>query len=416
MRTISRFSAAALLLAFLGVLTGCARKTPDPAPPKPQTVTVTTPIIRTVTDYEDFTGRTEPYKVVELRSRVTGYLARIHFNDGDDVVSGEPLFDIDPRVYKAEYDKAAAALDKAEKRYKTAALLHERTRASFEKGIAGKDALDISQGVLDEAEADISAAEASLELAETNLKFTHIAAPFSGRLSRRMVDVGNLVRADDTLLTTLVALDPIYAAFDIDERTVLRLRELIRKGELRSSRETTRFVQVGLASDDDSFPLSGPIVFRDNQIDSGTGTLRIRAQLDNPQLDRQPRYMLSPGQFVRVRLPIGNPREALLVPEKALGTNQGRKYLFVVNAENKIEQRDVEIGPQYGEFRVIENHRMDPRNQVKPDDRVVVDGLLRVRAGSQVTVSQARPFRVPPESTPALFPELAPAPRMKIVD
>ncbi|MBA4187664.1 MAG: efflux RND transporter periplasmic adaptor subunit [Planctomycetaceae bacterium] len=403
----------AFLLAVTTVLPGCARKTPDPAPPKPQTVTVTNPIVRMITDYEDFTGRTEAYKVVELRARVTGYLAKVHFADGIDVMSGEPLFDIDPRVYKAEYDRGSAALVKAEKHYKTAGLLYDRVKASYDKGIVGKDALDTAQGQYDEAEADIAYAAAALELAETNLKFTRIAAPFAGRLSRRMVDPGNLVKADDTLLTTIVALDPIYVAFDVDERTVMRLRDLIKKGEIKSSRETTRYVQIGLASDDESFPLTGQIVFRDNQIDVGTGTLRIRALLNNPEIERQPRYMLSPGQFVRIRLPIGNPRQSTLVPEKALGTNQGRKYLFVVNSDNKVEQRDVVIGAQHGEFRVIENQLMRPDQRIKPEDRIVVDGLLRVRTGTEVSATTAKPFRIPDDPVLNLQSEVAPAPREK---
>jgi len=405
--------AVAILTAIAVTLMGCARKTPDAAPSKPQTVSVTNPVSRMITDYEDFTGRTEPFKMVELRSRVTGYLSKIHFADGVDVSAGEPLFDIDPRVYKAEYDRGNAALGKAEKRFKTAALLFERVKASHDKGLVGKDALDVAQGQYDEAEADIAYAAAALELAETNLKFTHIAAPFSGRLSKRMVDAGNLVKADDTMLTTIVALDPIYVGFDIDERTVMRLRGLIKKGEIKSSRETTRYVQIGLAGDDDTFSLTGHIVFRDNQIDVGTGTLRMRAMLHNPEIERQPRYMLSPGQFVRVRLPIGNPRRAVLVPEKALGTNQGRKYVFVVNKDNKIEQRDVEIGAQHGEFRVIENQLMKPENRVSPEDRIVVEGLLRVRTGLEVAVTTAKPFHLDPEPTLPTQPELAPPPRSK---
>jgi len=408
--------AVTILFASVVTLVGCARKTPDPAPPKPQTVAVATPVVRMITDYEDFTGRTEPYKMVELRSRVTGYLDKVHFADGADIMSGEPLFDIDPRVYKAEYDRGYAALVKAQKHFKTAGLLYDRVKASYDKGIVGKDALDTAEGQYEEAEADIAYAEAALELAETNLKFTRIGAPFSGRVSKRMVDPGNLVKADDTLLTTIVALDPIYVAFDVDERTVMRLRNLIRKGEIKSSRETTRLVQIGLASDEETFSLSGQIVFRDNQIDAGTGTLRVRALLSNPVIERQPHFMLSPGQFVRIRLPVGNPRLATLVPEKALGSNQGRKFVFVVNAENKIEQRDVEIGAQHGEFRVVENHLMKLEHRIKPEDRLVVEGLLRVRTDSKVTPTLAQPFHLAAEPTLIARPELAPPPHIKVVD
>jgi multidrug efflux system membrane fusion protein len=224
----------------------------------------------------------------------------------------------------------------------------------------------------------------------------------------RRVDPGNLVKADETPLTTLVALDPIYVAFDVDERTVLRLRNLIRRGEIKSSRETVRYVQIGLASDEDSFPLSGQIVFRDNQIDAGTGTLRIRALLRNPEIERQPRYMLSPGQFVRVRLPVGNPREATLVPEKALGSDQGQKYVFVVNDKNEVERRNVRPGPQYGTLRAVQD------GVLKPTDRVIVEGLLRVRPGAKVDPKPAGPSALPPEV--AVFSpraEVAPMPREK---
>lgn len=394
-----------LLLLTLGATVGCARKTPDPIAPRPQTVTVTTPIVKSVTDYEVFAGRTEPYRMVELRSRVTGYLDTVHFKDGDDVVFGEPLFDIDSRTYKAERDRAEAALVKAQKRFETIGLLHERVRVSFDKGIAGTEAVETAKGELDVAEAEVTVAAADLELADANLKFTHITAPFAGRVSRRMADPGNLIKADETLLTTVVTLDPIYAAFDIDERTVMRFRELIRRGEFTSSRESARYVDVGFADDDENFPLKGQIVFSDNQIDTGTGTLRIRAQIRNPELGRQPRYLLSPGQFVRVRLPVGNPREATLIPEKCLGTDQGQKYLFVVGTDNVAERRNVKIGPQYGDYRVIEG------DILKPGERVIVDGLLRVRDRAKVDPKPAKPTSLPVELAVSEQLEEAPMPR-----
>ncbi|MBA4063286.1 MAG: efflux RND transporter periplasmic adaptor subunit [Isosphaera sp.] len=409
--TPPRLAAAALLLAAAAIA-GCARKTPEPPPSKAQTVTFAYPVVRPVLDYEDFMGRTEPYRLVELRSRVTGHLTAVHFKDGEDVVKGEPLFEIDRRPYAAEYDRAAAALEKARAHVETARLNYDRALVSYNKGVTGREALDIAAGEVNEAKADVGAAVAAQQIAATNLEFTRIAAPFDGRVGRRMVDPGNLVKADETLLTTVVTLDPIYAAFDIDERTVLRLRGLIRKGEITSSRETARTVGIGLAGDaEDEFPHTGQIVFRDNQIAAGTGTLRVRALLHNPWLGREPKYLLSPGQFVRVRLPIGNPREATLVPERALGSDQGRRYVFVVNAEDKVERRYVEVGPQYGEYRVVENAKVGPENRIAPTDRVVVDGLLRVRPGAAVVVKEAGPSRLPPETALTLRPETSPAPR-----
>ena len=366
---------------------------------------MTVPIARLVTDYEDFTGRTEPYKMAELKSRVTGYLEDVYFKDGQDITEGKKLFAIDDRVYKAEFEKAQAVLTKAEKHRTTMSLVHDRVKVSYEKGIAGKDALDLAVGELAEAEADIKSATAALELAHDNLKFTRIYAPFDGRLSKRMVDPGNLIKADETPLTTIVALDPIYAAFDVDERTVIWFRNLINKGEITSSREQPRYVQIGLASDEDRFPLSGQIIFTDNQIDPDTGTLRVRAILRNPKLTRSPWYLLSPGQFIRVRLPIGNPRPGLLVPEKAVGTDQGQKFVFVVNDRDEVERRNVRLGPQYGSLRVIED------NVLKPDDRVIVDGLLRVRPGIKVNPKPAEPAKLAEPAVPPL--EAAPMPRSR---
>jgi membrane fusion protein, multidrug efflux system len=402
--SLSRTAATAALLGAAAVLAGCARKTPDPVKTAPPVVIVDKPVARLVTDYEDFTGRIEPVLEVTLKARVTGYLQGVYFRDGQDITEGKPLFDIDRRTYKAEADRAAAAVTKAQKHYYTASLNYDREKRLQDKGSGSKDAYDKAFGDLAEAEADIAYATAALELADTNLKFTRVSAPFDGRLSKRMVDPGNLVRADETPLTTIVALDTLYAAFDVDERTVMKFRELIRKGEIKSSREEPRFVRIGLADDEDgSFPLSGLLTFTDNQIDAGTGTLRARATIRNPRLDRPPWYMLSPGQFIRVRLPIGNPRSALLVPEKALGTDQGQKYLFVVNDKDEVERRNVRLGPQFGTLRVIED------KVLKPDDRVIVDGLLRVRPGTKVSPKPAEPSSLLDPAVPAL--ELAPPPR-----
>jgi multidrug efflux system membrane fusion protein len=306
-------------------------------------------------------------------------------------------------VYKAEYDRALAALTKAEQHYKTAEKNFIREDNLRKTGTGSKEAFDKAAGELAEAEADIGSATAALELAEANLNFTRIAAPFDGRLSKRLVDPGNLVKADETPLTTIVALDPIYAAFDVDERTVMWFRNMINKGEIKSSREEPRYVQIGLAGDEDRFPLTGQIIFTDNQIDPNTGTLRVRALLRNPRLPREPWYLLSPGQFIRVRLPIGNPRSALLVPEKAIGTDQGQKFLYLVNEKDEVERRNVRVGQQYGPLRVIEDQVL------KPSDRIIMEGLLRVRPGVKVNPKPAEPI-TPPENM-VLLPESAPMPR-----
>jgi RND family efflux transporter MFP subunit len=395
-------------------LAGCARKPPEPAKTPPPVVIVDHPVAQQVTDYEDFAGHTEPYRVVEIKSRATGYLKSIHFKDGQDIEQGKRLFEIDERVYKAEVDKAHAALNKSKKHLQTVTADYRRAVEQYEKGVIGKEGYDKAVGDRAEAEADIESAAAALELAETNLHFCTIYSPFDGRLSRRMVDENNLVQADTTLLTTIVRLDEVYATFDVDERTVMRLRKLIREGKLTSSRVQPRTVQIALADDDD-FSLTGQVVFSDNQIDAGTGTLRVRALVTNPKLTTPPYYMLSPGQFVRIRMPVGPPRRAVLVSEKAIGSDQGQRYVFVVRTVEKdgakkqvVERRNVRVGQQYGTLRVIEG------GGLTPSDRVVTEGLLRVRDRAEVN---PQPAAKQPKSAAAAAPVKvvvqAPAPHPK---
>ena len=215
-------------------------------------------------------------------------------------------------------------------------------------------------------------AEADRDLAALNLDFTRVTAPIGGRLSRRMVDPGNLVKADETALTSIVSLDPMFVYFDVDERTVLRIRRLIREGKIKSRTETELPVQVALA-DEDGFPRTGFINFSDNKVDPNTGTLRVRGVVENPKP-----HVLSPGMFLRVRLPIGKPYQALMIAERALGTDQGRKFLYVVNGDDEVEQRPVKVGQLNDEgMRVIEQG-------LQPGERVIVNGIQRVRAGKKV--------------------------------
>jgi multidrug efflux system membrane fusion protein len=384
-----RAVAAFVLVTAAALLAGCARKPPEPVKPPPASVNVDTPILKKVTDYEDFAGRTEPFRVVELKSRVTGYLTKIHFEDGQDIKGGEPLFDIDDRIYKAEQGKAHAALSKARKHLATANENYSRVKELYQRGGEGKQEYDLKLGDKLEAEADVEATTAAAQLADTNLRYCRIVAPFDGRLSKRMMDEGNLVKADETSLTTIVRLDQIYATFDVDERTVIRLLKLVQKKEVNEKelsaaqiesligwlRGTT--VKIAQAEDDD-FPLEGTITFVDNQIDVGTGTLRVRATVINKKLNRPPGYALMPGQFVRVRLPIGGEREAVLVPEEALGADQGQRYVYVVGPKNTIERRNVRVGQKHDKWCVVEDRVVSPR------DRVIVAGLLRVRPGAEV--------------------------------
>lgn len=413
----ARHAAAILLLAFVTVLIGCARKPPEPVKTPPPVVVVDHPVARKVNDYEDFAGHTEPVKVVAVKSRVTGYLKSIHFKDGQDVEQGKKLFDIDERPFKAEVDKAYATLNKAKASFETATADYNRAEEQYGKGVIGKAEFDKAKGVMAEAKADIEYALAAIESAETNLRFCSIHAPFDGRLSMRLQHERDLIKGDETLLTTIVMLDEMYVTFDVDERTVMRVRKLIQKGEVTSSRQEPRRVQLALADDDD-FTLSGVITFADNQIDAGTGTLRVRATITNTKIDRAPWYMISPGQFVRIRMPIGPPRDVILVPEKAIGSDQGQRFVFVVKTteetvvedgaskvvkKNIVERRNVRVGQQYGTMRVIED------DVLSPSDSVIVEGQLRVRGGVEVNPKNA-PQQPKPGVKPPAKLELAPAP------
>ena len=383
-----------LTAAFAALAVGCARPKPEPAPTKPTEVLVDKPAVQEVTEYEDFPGRTDAVAAVDIRARVTGYLKEIAFKDGTDIQKGALLFVIDPTPYQAEMNKAEATrkLNFAHQER----LEKDFRRVSNLRQAVSQAELDQVQGDLAEAKANVGVADAAVELARQNLDWTKVTAPLAGRISRRMIDPGNLVKADDTVLTSIVALETVYAYFDIDERTLLRLRRLIREGKMPSARRTETHVMVGLA-DEDEFSLDGVVNFIDNKVDPGTGTLRVRAEVANPLYNGN--RLLSPGQFVRIRLPIGYPRQAVLVPEEAVGTDQGHKYVYVVNDRSEIEYREVRLGQQYDRYRVVEGG-------LTATDSVVVSGLQRVRPGVKVTAkpAQKKPGPTPAESKPAPHP------------
>jgi RND family efflux transporter MFP subunit len=379
LRPMARLFVSILLLGLITTITACTKTQPKLAATKPTEVIVTKPIQSLVTDYEDFTGRTEAIQTVQVRARVTGYLDRIHFKDGTDIKEGSPLFDIDPRVYTASVEQAKAQVALAKAHFERVTRDYERGKILFNSKAIGEEEVDKLGGDRLEAEASVGVSTAALKLSQTSLDFTKIAAPISGRLSKRMIDQGNLVKADDTILTTIVSLDPLYVSFDIDERSLLRIRRLVREGKVASARETEVHVKIGLA-DDDGYSLDGIMNFVDNVVDANTGTLRVRATVANPKL------LLSPGLFVRVRLPIGNEHQAILVPEEALGSDQGQKYIFVVNAQDEVVYRRVKTGQQVERNRVIDDG-------VNLEDRVIVQGMQRVRAGVKVTPKTNEEFK-----------------------
>lgn len=326
--------------------------------------------MRTMTEHGEFTGRTVAVETVEIRARVSGYLEKVHFKDGEDVEAGQPLFEIDPKPYQAELDRATAAVEQLEARVAKLKSQDERASKLLSMKSISQEDYDTIRFDRQEAEAGMAAAVAVRDLAALNLGYTKINAKISGRISRRLVDPGNLIQADVTPMARIVSLDPIYAYFDVDERTVLRLQRLVQEGKISSARETDIPIELALA-DQEAYTLSARFNFIDNQIDPATGTLLARAEVRNPD------GMLSPGLFVRLRVPIDAPRQALLVHEEALGTDQGQRFVYVVNGENKVEYRRIKPGWLEGTFRVIEEG-------LQPNDRVIVSNLQRIRPRDEV--------------------------------
>lgn len=351
------------------------------------TIPYVTPATETVTDFEEFTGRTEAVKSVEIRARVTGYLDKVMFKDGSDVKEDQVLFEIDPRPYQATYERAQATLDQAEAREKRLEADFGRANALFSRGTLSREEYDKTASDLAESKGAIGIARADRDLAKLNLEWTKVTAPIAGRISRRMVDPGNLVKSDETMLTTIVALDPLYVYFDIDERTVLKIRRMIAEGRMKSRAEAAVPILAALAGEAD-YPHKGTIDFSENRVDPGTGTLRVRAVIDNPAAGRPnaegsaPLRSMSPGLFIRVRLPLGDPHPSLVIPEKAIGVDQGIKYVYVVKdgkdkdgkpVQNFVRQT-IQVGSMVGDRRVVDSG-------LKPDDRVIVSGLQRIRPG-----------------------------------
>lgn len=349
------------------LLSGCTKQQVQTPSVKPPDVIVARPIIRTVTDYEDFTGRTEAYRSIEVRALVSGYLNKVNFVEGAEVKKGDVLFEIDPRLFEAQLQRAKAVLNQAKAHLRR--LDQDLTRATslLPRNAISREEYDKIAGDRSEAAAAVSVAEASLEAAKLNLAYTKVIAPISGRISRRLLDPGNLIKADETILTSIVTDNPIYAYFDIDERTLLRLRRMVRQTQSIFVRKQDVPVMLGL-SDEEGFPHVGKIDFSDNRLDPMTGTLRVRGIFDNPQ------QLLSPGLFVRIRLPIGLPHEALLIAEQALGTDQGQKFVYVVNEQNEVEYRRVQVGSAFDGMRVIVEG-------LSKDERIIISGLQRARAG-----------------------------------
>jgi RND family efflux transporter MFP subunit len=360
------------LLPVLIALAGCGGKQP-PAMGPPQ-VTVATPLVRQITDWDEYTGQLAAVESVEIRARVSGYLQSIHFEDGALVKRGDLLFVIDPRPYEAALDEARADLTQAKVRLELASNDLDRAKRLFASRAISEEELDARTKEHRQAEASLEAAQAAEKGSALNLEFARIKAPVSGRIGRKLVTVGNLVSSSGdkpTLLTTIVSVDPIHVYFTADERAFLRYTRLAEKGIRPSSRNVPNPVRLQLADEQD-FPHLGHMDFVDNQVDRATGTMQGRAIFANPEGD------LTPGLFARVKLLGEGPYEALIVPDQAIGTDQGQRFVYVLGADNVVTPRPVTPGRTLGDLRVI-------RDGLGATDRVVINGIQRIRPGISVT-------------------------------
>jgi len=375
--------------------------------PPPNDVTVARPIAREVVEWDVYTGRLQAIDSVEVRSRVSGYLESIHFQDGAIVKKDDLLFVIDPRPFeavlraaKAEQSRAQARLDLARNDLKRAETL------LADNAISAED-YDTRSKTVAQSVAELEAAQASIQSAELDLEFTRVRAPIPGRVSRNFVSEGNLISggtADSTLLTTIVSLDPVYCYFDVSERAMLKYARLDLSGARSSSRRAANPVYIGLA-DEEGYPHEGRMDFVDNQVDPNTGTLRGRAVFPNPT------DLLLPGTFVRLRL-IGSGRyNAVQIPDEAVARDQSRTFVYTVDDAGTVAMREITLGRLIDGLRVVTG--------VTPEDRVIISGLQRARAGEKVTprevdipvpVSEASPElmeSIPAVEAPSAGPESA---------
>jgi membrane fusion protein, multidrug efflux system len=368
----------AALIASAGLLAGCGQGQKQAGPPPPK-VTVATPAKRTIVDQDEYVGRFVAVDSVEIRAQVSGYLDKVHFQDGQMVKQGDLLFAIDKRPFQNTLDQARANLEQAKSNVTF-------TQADLARGQQLLRDRTISEQIFEQraqaarnAQAAVAASEALVRQAEINLEWTELKAPVTGRIGDRRVSPGNLViggtSASTTLLATIVSIDPIRFEFTFDEAALLRYDRLARGGSTGVTGRGATPVRLKLL-DEQEFSHPGRMDFVDNAIDRSTGTIRARAQFANS--DR----LFTPGLFARVQVPASDPYEALLVPEGAIGTEQVRKFVYVVGEDGIARQHFVKLGQTIDDLRVI-------KDGVSANDRVVVNGLMRVRTGQKVTAEEA---------------------------
>ena len=373
MNPTTKLCAVALPAALL--LISCSP--PKPAPPPVPKVTVSQPRLTTVTNWDEYPGHIEAVEMVELRPRVSGYIESIHFEDGGEVKAGDLLFVIDPKPYQAELDRAQAERRQAETRLDLAK--NDLQRADTLRGgkAISEEEYDSRSKAVREAEATLAAARAAEAVARLNLDYTRITAPIAGKIGRRLVTAGNLVQLQgnsgaSTLLATIVSLDPIYCYFDVEEGAFLKYRANAQRGGVAEVNTEGLTCELGLVNED-GFAHRGRLDFFDNQVNPQTGTIRLRAVFSNP--DRT----LVPGMFANLRILAGAPEQALVVPDIAVLSDQGYKYVYVVDTESKVQPRSIDTGRAHGALREV-------KKGLSTEDRVVVNGLVMLRPGGKVEV------------------------------
>ena len=356
-------------------MAGCKKQSAAPAPPPPS-VTVARPVAKKIVEHSEYTGRLAAIENVEVRPRVSGYINEIDFKDGALVKKGDLLFVIDPRPYQAALDQASGQLKQAQAQKELSDRNFTRAETLQATKVSSKEEFDQAATNRNQGEAQTATAQAAVDAAKLNLDFTRITAPIDGRVSREQVTVGNLVASDTTVLTNIVSVDPIYAYADVDERTVIAYQHMIDEGKVKDARKSE--IQVGIAlAGEKGFPHQGAIDFVDNQINAATGTLSIRGQFPNKDGN------LLAGMFIRMQIPTSGEYDGLLVTDRAVGSDQGQKYLLLVGGDNKVEQRPVTLGPVVDGLRVVVSG-------LKPEDQVIINGIMKARPGSEVKVEQGK--------------------------
>lgn len=353
-----------MLLSVL--LVGCDNSVAQNAAPPAPAVSAADVVVKSISQWDSFNGRIEAVESVQLRPRVSGYIDKVNYTDGQEVKKGEVLFTIDDRTYRAALEQAQANLARAKTQASLAQSEANRTDKLVNTNVVSREEWEQRRSAATQAQADIRAAQAAVDAAQLNLDFTKVTAPIDGRASRALITSGNLVTAGDTasVLTTLVSQKTVYVYFDVDESTYLHYQNLARSGQGASNDHTALPVEIGLTGEE-GYPHQGKVDFLDNQLTPSTGTIRMRALLDNAQ--RQ----FTPGLFARVRLPGSAEFKATLIDDKAVLTDQDRKYVYIVDKEGKAQRRDITPGRLADGLRIV-------RQGLNPGDKVIVEGLQKV--------------------------------------